>query len=224
MREIDIFQPYPEPREPRIVSPRHRTIDNRIIASYRGREFYDGARENGYGGFYDDGRWAPIAANIYDHYNLAPGQRVLQVNCHKGFLLDALSLRGIRTYGVELSNYAIREAKQKIVNAPFTALPYPERMFDLVIAASAVYSLNLYDAIRCLREIERVSNGNAWITLAAMEDENDIEGLVLLRHWFLTGNLIMPKADWLKVMAHAGYTGDYRFDTAKSLKLQLANE
>jgi hypothetical protein len=61
---------------------------------------------------------------------------------------------------------------------------------------------------------------HAWVVLAAYEDENDIEGLMLLRYWFLTGTLILTKAEWREVMKHAGYTGDYRFDTAKSLKLE----
>jgi hypothetical protein len=43
---------------------------------------------------------------------------------------------------------------------------------------------------------------------------------MLLRYWFLTGTLILTKAEWREVMKHAGYTGDYRFDTAKSLKLE----
>ena len=45
--EYDAYAGYPEPKEPRLVSPTRRTIANRIAASYRDQEFYDGARENG---------------------------------------------------------------------------------------------------------------------------------------------------------------------------------
>ena len=75
------------------------------------------------------------------------------------------------------------------------------------------------DAHGLNQNIQRLTTGGAWVTLAAYEDENDIEGLMLLRYWFITGTLILTKADWLTVMEHAGYTGDYRFDTAKSLNL-----
>lgn len=221
-REFDLFQPYPEPAAPRAVSMHARTIENRIIASYRGKDFYDGDRVNGYGGMIDDGRWKAIASTIVQIYNLVPGMRVLQLNAHKGFLLRELVKLGMRAYGVETSDYAIQYAAHGLVRAPFNELPYQDKRFDLVIAASAVYSFNLSDAITCLREIQRVSTGKSWITLAAMEDENDIEGLLMLRQWFLTGNLILTKSDWLKVMEHAGYTGDYRFDTARSLKLERA--
>ena len=219
MREFDAFHGYPEPAAPRIVGPRHRTIHNRIAASYRDREFYDGDRMNGYGGMRDDGRWGPIAQNFVDEYHLNTA-RVLQVGAHKGFLLYELLKRGMRVYGTEVSQYAADNSVVRLDFAPFTALPYESNTFDFVIAASAVYTLNLPDAIKCLREIQRVGNGRSWITLAAYEDEDDIEGLMLLRYWFLLGTTILTKADWLAVMEHAGYTGDYRFDTARSLKLR----
>ena len=220
MPEYDAFAGYPEPAEPRIVSPTHRTIRNRIAASYRDAEFYDGDRRNGYGGMKNDGRWGPIAEHIIDKY-CGEGPKVLQLAAHKGFLLYELLKRGMRVYGCETSRYAGQNSLVRLDYTPsWTELPYEDKSVDTVIAASAVYTLNLPDAIRCLKEIQRVSRKNAWITLAAYEDENDIEGLMLLRYWFLTGTLILTKADWLEVMEHAGYTGDYRFDTAKSLNLR----
>ena len=218
MAEFDAFAGYPEPKEPRRVGPRLRTIHNRIAASYRGREFYDGDRANGYGGMVDDGRWGPIAGNLVEHYGLEPGAFVLQVNPHKGFLLNELTKLGINCWGQEPSEYAVRHSTAMIHTGTFTELIFPDKIFDLVIAASAPYAGNLADAIKCLKEIQRVGR-NAWVVLAAYEDETDIEGLMLLRYWFLTGTLILTKADWLAVMEHAGYTGDYRFDTAQSLKL-----
>jgi len=219
MSEFDAYAGYPEPPSPRIVGPYLRTIHNRIAASYRDKEFYDGERANGYGGMNDDGRWAPIAKRIFDHYNLGY-KRVLQLNAHKGFLLRELYNLGCMTTGQEISHYASQNSVMRLDICPFTRLPYEDGQFDFVIAASAVYSLNLPDAIRCLKEIQRVSKGRAWITLAAYEDEDDIEGLMMLRYWFLLGTTILTKADWVEVMAHSGYTGDYRFDTAKSLNLR----
>ncbi|HWC31052.1 MAG TPA: methyltransferase domain-containing protein, partial [Dehalococcoidia bacterium] len=207
----------------RIVGPRHRTIHNRIAASYRGQEFYDGDRANGYGGMVNDGRWGPIAAGIVNRYGAY--RRVLQVGAHKGFLLKELYDRGCMVRGQEVSQYAAEHSVVRLDISPFTALPYEDGEFDLVIAASAVYTLNLPDAIKCLREIERVKRpgGHSFVTLGAMEDESDIDGLRLLRYWFLLGTTILTKSDWLAVMEHAGYTGDYRFDTAKYLKLQEGN-
>ena len=217
MREFNAFAGYPEPIEPRIVGPRHRTIQNRIIASYRDKEFYDGDRANGYGGMVDDGRWGPIAERIISDYR---PETVLQVNAHKGYLVREFIKRGIDATGQEISKYASDNAAAPLDLSPFTKLPYSDHSFDLVIAASAVYAGSLSDAIKCLKEIKRVSRKHAWVVLAAYEDENDIEGLMLLRYWFLTGTTILTKADWLAVMEHAGYSGDYRFDTTQSLNLK----
>ena len=219
MREFDAFAGYPEPKEPRVVSPTLRTILNRIAASYRDKEFYDGDRANGYGGMVNDGRWGPICDGIIRAYGLKFGDRILQVNAHKGFLLQEFAMRGYPSFGQDSSHYAAAHSRIPLRISPFTELPFKDKMADFVIATSAVYAGSLQDAIRCLKEIQRVGTGRSWITLAAYEDENDVEGLMLLRYWFLTGTLILTKADWIEVMAHAGYTGDYRFDTAKSLNL-----
>lgn len=222
-REFDAFAGYPEPKEPRIVSQSMRTIQNRILASDRGAEFYDGDRINGYGGMKNDGRWKAIAKGLFNEYNLSRA-RVLQIGAHKGFLLEELYNLGCLVYGTEVSDYAIKQSKVHLVKSPFTQLPYKDELFDFVICASPVYTLNLPDSIKCLREIQRVGKGRSWITLAAYEDEDDVEGLMLLRYWFLLGTTILTKADWKAVMKHAGYSGDYRFDTAQHLNLVRGNE
>ena len=220
MREFNAFHGYPEPAEQRVVGPELRKIENRITASKRGREFYDGDRVNGYGGMVNDGRWEAVAKNIVDDYNLGYA-KVLQMNAHKGFLAYELFKLGCRVWTQEVSEYACSQSILRHDVCPFTKLPYEDGQFDFVIAASCVYSLNLPDAVQCLKEIQRVGQGRAWITLAAYEDENDVEGLMLLRYWFLLGTTILTKADWIEVMKYAGFTGDYRFDTAKSLNLKM---
>ena len=87
MRKINILENLPKPKEPRIVGPHLRTIHNRIVASYRGKEYYDGDRMNGYGGFRYDGRWLPVARNMVKEYGLTEKSSILQINCEKGFLL-----------------------------------------------------------------------------------------------------------------------------------------
>ena len=218
-KEYNALEGYPEPKEPRIAGPQLRTIKNRIAASYLGFEFYDGDRKNGYGGMKDDGRWAPIAQQIKDHYGLKDGDKVLQLRAHKGFLLREMHEIGLKVTGCSNSSYAIEHSVVPQDYAPPTRLPYDDGDFDLVIAANVVYTLNLAGTIECLQEIERVSRGKSWITLVAYEDENDIEGLMLMRYWTLLGTTILTKSDWMEVMAHAGYTGDWCYHTAKFMNL-----
>ena len=57
------------------------------IAKQFGYDFFDGERKYGYGGYKYDGRWAPVAQQMIEHYGLQPGMKVLDVGCGKGHLL-----------------------------------------------------------------------------------------------------------------------------------------
>lgn len=217
--EYNAFGGYPEPKEPRVCGPKLRSIHNRIAASYRDHEFYDGDRKNGYGGMKDDGRWAPLAKQIKERYGLQEGDQILQIRAHKGFLLRELADLGMDVYGWENSQYAIDKSVVRQSFGQPTDIGAEDKRFDLVLAANVVYTLNLADSIKCLREIQRVSKGKSWITLVAYENDDDIEGLMLMRYWTLLGTTILTKEEWMEVMAHAGYTGDYCFHTAKFMNL-----
>ncbi len=221
MREFDLLSNYPILKK-RYVSKNSRTIKNRITASYRGKSFYDGKRENGYGGFRYDGRWKYIAKKIFDTYQLKDDAKILQVGCDKGFLLQDIKkiFPKSKVRGIEISNYAIKSASKKIKKfikkSPFYELPFKKNEFDFVIAIGPVYSLNLADAILCLTEINRVSKGKSFITLGAYKNEKDLK---LFRYWTLLGSTILSKKEWIEVLKHTKYKGDYKFNTAKSLNL-----
>ena len=61
--------------------------ENIRIARQYGREYFDGSRDTGYGGYRYDGRWVPIAEDMIAHFGLRPGDRVLDVGAGKGFLV-----------------------------------------------------------------------------------------------------------------------------------------
>lgn len=216
--EFDALQRYPAPSSPRIVSGRR--IANRIIASERGEAFFDGDRANGYGGLKDDGRWKRTAEFMVEHYQLQPRAKIFQIQCEKGFLLREFEALGMQSSGTDSSFYAVQKAAYDICWRPVVSPHHVwDHSYDLVIAIGAVYTLNLTDAIACLREIQRLTSRHAFITLAAYESEDDHR---LLRAWSLLGTTILTKADWIEVMQHAGYTGDYAFVTAQSLGLSWA--
>lgn len=222
MREFNALKGYPEPKAPRVVGRNVRTIQNRIIASARDRELYDGDRNNGYGGFHYDGRWVPIAKHMAGEYGLSEKSAVLQVNCDKGFLLHDFQnlIPGIKVRGVEVSDYAIETAmesvKPHIRKAPFTAIPFEDHEFDFVVAIGAVYSLNLGDAIECLKEVQRVGRGKSFVTLASYRTEEDKR---LFEAWTLLGTTLLQEHEWIDVLKHVKYTGDYKFTNAQSLQL-----
>jgi SAM-dependent methyltransferase len=209
----------------RRVKPGPRPIAARLIAWERGREFYDGAREHGYGGFRYDGRWKPIVRRVVERYGLTAKSSVLEVGCKKGFFLHDLKelLPGIRVAGVENHAYAIETAmasvKADIALAEYDRLPYPDKSFDFVFAFSSIYMLHLGGVAEALREIVRVGRGASYVTLAAYHDEADRK---LFEGWSLLGTTMLHVEDWREVFRRVGYAGDYYFTTARSLNLAWA--
>lgn len=227
MREFNALEGYPEPKNLRVVGPNIRTIHNRIVASYRDHRYYDGDRNDGYGGFKYDSRWVPIAANMCKEYGLQETSAVLQIGCEKGFLLhDFHQLHpNMNIRGTDISRYAIENAmesvKSFIQEAPFTKLPFDDNEFDFVIAIGVVYTMNLADAIACLKEIQRVGKGKSFITLAAYRTEEEKK---LFEWWTLLGATCLHELEWVEVLKHVGYTGDYKFTTARSLHLTMGSD
>ncbi len=221
MKEFDLLSDYPILKK-RYVSKNFRTIKSRILASYRGREFYDGKRTNGYGGFKYDGRWKLIARKIFKNYKLKNNAKILQIGCEKGFLLNDIKeiFPKSQIKGIEVSDYAIKNSVKKIrkyiKKGEFNNLPFKRNQFDFVIAIGPVYSMSLTDSIRCLKEIKRVGKGKSFITLGSYSNEKDFK---LFRNWTLLGTTILKKKEWIEVLKHTKYTGDYKFNNAKSLNL-----
>ena len=132
MKEFNLLEGYPAPKKPRVVGKNLRSITSRLIASRRDKEFFDGDRNNGYGGFVYDGRWVSVASRINELYLKPPNTKFLQINCEKGFLLnDIININNLtQVFGTETSPYAIQESlgsiKANIIEAHPTVLPFED--------------------------------------------------------------------------------------------------
>ena len=60
MPEVNLLARYPRAKRNIAARIEHKE-ENRGIAMQFGREYFDGTREQGYGGYRYDGRWIPIA-------------------------------------------------------------------------------------------------------------------------------------------------------------------
>ena len=223
MREFNLLGEYPIPDKPRYVGSNLRTINHRIVATYRDKNFFDGDRNFGYGGFKYDGRWKKVADKLCEEYKLNGNSSFLQLGCEKGFLLKDLKSKytNMQAVGLETSNYAISNSMNEIKkNVKFCdnylKLNFKDNEFDFIMAIGVVYTCSLDGAIKCLKEIQRVGKGMSFITLASYENKKDYW---LFRQWSLLGTTILRKEEWKEILKHAEYSGDYFFTNSKSLNL-----
>lgn len=178
-------------------------------------DYWDGDRKFGYGGMRYDGRWRPVAQAMVEHYQLKPGDRVLDVGCGKGFLLYDLAQAapGLEVHGVDISRYAVTHAKAEVRSrlsvASAVSLPFPDAHFDLVISINTLHNLYCYDLEKAVREIVRVSRGSrGYIVVESYRNEEEKANLL---YWQLTCECFFTPQEWAWWFERCGYKGDYSF-------------
>ena len=85
--EIDLLIKYPKAKRDIKKRGTKKTEEDRRIAREFGKEFFDGNRKNGYGGFnYNPRFWQPVIPTFQKHLELTSESSVLDVGCAKGFM------------------------------------------------------------------------------------------------------------------------------------------
>jgi len=211
--EINLLKNYPKIK--RDVKERGliKTEEDRAIARKFGREFFDGNRKNGYGGYnYHSRFWQPVIPTFQQHFNLTSYSSVLDVGCGKGFMMHDIAelIPGITVKGIDISEYAIEKSiidmKPHVQVANAKELPFEDNSFDVVISINTVHNLKEDECGKALQEIERISRGKSFITVDAYRNDEEKE---LMYAWNLTGRTIMHVDQWNQFFEKVGYTGDY---------------
>jgi ubiquinone/menaquinone biosynthesis C-methylase UbiE len=177
-----------------------------------GKDYFDGDRKYGYGGYKYDGRWRALADVLIPHYGLKPGDKVLDIGCGKGFLVHDFrqALPGLEAFGADVSSYAIEnsmpEVKPFLKEASAVKLPYPDKTFDLVVSINTIHNLRIYDLEKALKEIERVGKKHKYIVTDCYQTE---EQKVNLLYWQLTCECFYTPEEWDWIFKQTGYTGDF---------------
>ncbi len=211
-REVNLLRALPQKTKRNVAAREASKEANRAIALKFGREYFDGPREQGYGGYYYDGRWVPVARDIVAHFGLKPGDRVLDVGCAKGFLVkDLLAVcPGLEVFGLDISEYALMNCEPEVVGrlhlGSADRLPFPDRSFSAVLSINTVHNLERDRCIAALREIERLAPGRGFVQVDAYRTPAE---KALFESWMLTAKTYSTPEGWLATFAEAGYTGDY---------------
>jgi len=202
-----------------------RMVDDKVncmkIAKQYGKDYWDGDRRYGYGGYnYMPGRWKPVAEALIQKYNLTNTSSVLDVACGKAYLLYEMKLLlpGLRVAGFDISRHGLADAKEEIKDSLFIhsakdPYPFQDKEFDLVISLGCFHNLRIFELENALSETQRVGK-QGFVMLESYRNETE---LFNLQCWALTCESFFDKDEWIWLYNHFGYEGDYEFIYFKAL-------
>ncbi len=216
-KEINLLKNYPVTKRNLQEASIQRTDEVRKVARKFDKEFFDGDRKYGYGGYsYNPRFWTTVVKDFIEYYNLVDGSKILDVGCGKGFMMyDFLQAnKNLIVKGIDISKYAIENSMQEIKDYVSVGnakeLNFDDNEFDLVISINTVHNLEYDECARALQEIERVSRKDKYVILDAYRDNEQKERML---KWNLTAKTILNVDDWIELFNKYGYTGDYYWFT-----------
>lgn len=196
-----------------------RMINNKIyctkIAKKYSKQYWDGNRKFGYGGYkYIPGRWRPVAEKLIKTYKLNSKSKILDVGCGKGFLLQEIKLLkpGIQVFGSDISRHAIKNSHKNIKKNIFfhdikNKLPFKKKEFDLVISLGCLHNLKIFDLENALNEISRVGK-KQYIMVESFRNDRE---LFNLQCWALTAESFLHTTEWKWLFNKFNFNGDFEF-------------
>jgi SAM-dependent methyltransferase len=216
MPEIDLMRNYPVTDRSDLLNIREEvTREDRIIAKKFGKDYFDGPRRLGLGGYYYHPKYfTNVVQDFINYYKLKPNAKILDVGCGKGFMMKDFkdALPNAEICGIDISEYcfenAMLEVKDKIKVGSCDDLPYPDNYFDLVVSIATIHNLDKEGVKRSLKEILRVGTGKYYIKVNGYKTESE---RIKLERWNLVANTILPINEWHLLFKEIDYVGDYSF-------------
>lgn len=212
-QEVDLLRNYPKSNRDTKTRARVITDADKEIARQYGKEFFDGDRTFGYGGFsYMPRFWQPVVPDLTAHFGLTGQSSLLDVGCAKGFMLYDIQqhIPGITVKGLDISEYAVANAKEEVKDflevGDAKSLPFEDNSFDVLMSVNTIHNLDESECALAVQEIERVSRGKSFITVDAWRNDEEKDRML---EWALTAKTIMHVDDWKQFFADNGYTGDF---------------
>ncbi len=213
MTQINLLKNYPITKRDLKVAAQQRTDHERSIARKFGKDFFDGERKYGYGGYnYNPKYWTEVVKDFVSYYKLDKKARILDVGCGKGFMLYDFKKQfpNISIHGIDISEYAIEnsleEVKKNLKVGSCDNIPFPDKYFDLVISINTIHNLDKDGCAQSLKEICRVSKKYKFIIVDAYSNDEEKKRMYA---WNLTAKTIMHEKNWINFFKENNYDGDY---------------
>lgn len=183
-------------------------VDCSTIARRFDKNFFDGERRFGYGGYKDDGRWKQVAQKLVDRYGLNPTSEVADIGCGKGFLLrDIEEITGCGVSGYDISEYCTENNVLDLVWEFDIGKDNLPDDFDLIISINTLHNLTLPELRHAIYQI------NEWgkQSYIVVESYRNVQELHNLQCWALTCEQFFRPEEWEMIFKLFNYTGDYEF-------------
>jgi SAM-dependent methyltransferase len=121
--------------------------------------FESGGDASNYHGYIDGEDFKEKAKKIITILNLKKGDKVLEVGCAKGFIVNHLVDTEIDAYGMDISDYAIGESypKNRFMVGDLLTIPYPDSFFDAIYSFDTLEHLFEAEVNPAIEELCRVA-------------------------------------------------------------------
>jgi len=212
-KEVDLLAKYPKPNRDVFERLKNKSKEDVEIARKFGKDFFDGERKHGYGGFnYNPKYWGAVVRDYKKYWNLNSASSLLDVGCGKGFMLYDLFklIPEMKLCGIDISDYAISNAipemKKFVQTGDAKEIPFKDNSFDIVIAINTIHNLEKEDCAKALKEISRGSKKYSFVVVDAYRNEDEKKKMYA---WNLTGKTIMSVEEWKIFFKENSYEGDY---------------
>ena len=180
-----------------------------------GKDYFDGKREYGYGGYYYNKKFfRKIAKEFIDHYKLNNKSKILDIGCAKGFLMYDLQyyLPRAEIRGIDVSKYcklnALRSVKKYIKVGSCESLPFKDNYFDFVVSISTIHNLTEKKIPKAIKELIRVGKKNFFIRIKAYITQKEKK---FINEWNIVAKSNLSRKKWIKLFKNTDYKGDYDF-------------
>lgn len=210
MAEVELLKSLPKGKRNIQARETAKSDEHIRISREYGQMYFDGPREYGYGGYRYDGRWKPVAKDIIEHFGLRKGDRVLDIGCAKGFLVKDLMELGIDAYGIDISEYALKNCEPEVVGRLHLGsaenLPFPDSSFKAALSINTIHNLTRDKCIGALQEMRRLAGNSCFVQVDSYYTPEQKE---IFESWVLTAQYYGYPDEWKQVFHEAGYEGDY---------------
>jgi ubiquinone/menaquinone biosynthesis C-methylase UbiE len=173
-----------------------------VPAEFYDEEYFTKGTKSNYGG-----RFAPYIFEVY--YPLAKEfslrfvevfepKKAMVLGCARGYLVRALRERNVEAYGIDISEWAIKNADEKIKDYVYLGNindmgRWKNGEFDLIIASDVLEHIEKQELVKVLNEIARICGKYVYVYVPVVDNGRDKSHIS-----------IFPSEWWIKQFAKRG--------------------